>query len=193
VTAVAATGAAVGHYVLDKGASRFTVRAFAGGMLSAMGHNPTMAIRNFTGEVTFDAADPEKGTLHMQVRADSLQVTDDIKSKDRTEMESTMKQHVLQSAKYPNITFDAAVASAIQLSEGRYYVTLNGTLSLRGATGLAPVRVQVSLLGDMLRASGDFSILQTDYDIPLVSVAGGALKLKDELKFSFDIVARKQE
>jgi hypothetical protein len=35
--------------------------------------------------------------------------------------------------------------------------------------------------------------LQSDYDIPLVSVAGGTLKLKDELKFAFDIVARKQD
>jgi len=41
--------------------------------------------------------------------------------------------------------------------------------------------------------TGDFSILQSDYNIALVSVAGGALKLKDELKFAFDIVARKQD
>jgi hypothetical protein len=45
----------------------------------------------------------------------------------------------------------------------------------------------------MLRASGDFILRQADYQIKLVSVAGGALKLKDELKFSFEIVARKQE
>ena len=48
------------------------------------------------------------------------------------------------------------------------------------------------LFGDMLRASGDFTLSQTDYQIKLVSVAGGALKLKNELKFSFEIVARKQ-
>jgi polyisoprenoid-binding protein YceI len=183
----------VGHYVLDKSASRFTVRAFAGGMLSAMGHNPTIAIRDLTGEVNFDPANPGKGTLRMQIRADSLEVTDDIKSKDRKEMESMMKQQVLQSAQYPDITFEATVASANQLSEGRFQVSLNGTLSLRGATGRVPVTAQVSLLGDMLRASGEFSLLQTEYGIPLVSVAGGALKLKDELKLSFDIVARKQE
>ena len=49
------------------------------------------------------------------------------------------------------------------------------------------------LLGSMLRASGDFTLDQTDYNIKLVSVAGGALKLKDELKFSFEMVARKQD
>lgn len=181
------------HYVLDKGASRFMVRAFAAGMLSAMGHSPTIAIRDVAGEVNFDPADPGEGTLRVQIRADSLEVTDDIKSKDRKEMESMMKQQVLQSAQYPNITFEAAVASANQLSEGRFQMLLNGTLSLRGTTGRVPVTAQVSLLGDMLRASGEFSLLQTEYGIPLVSVAGGALKLKDELKFNFDIVARRQE
>ncbi len=44
----------------------------------------------------------------------------------------------------------------------------------------------------MLRANGEFSIRQTDYGIRLVSVAGGTLKLKDELKFTFDIVAQSQ-
>jgi hypothetical protein len=44
-----------------------------------------------------------------------------------------------------------------------------------------------------LRASGEFTVLQTDYDIRPVSAAGGTIKLKDELKCTFDIVARKQE
>ena len=58
---------------------------------------------------------------------------------------------------------------------------------------ISTIAVRVALFGSMLRASGDFSLDQTDYNIKLVSVAGGALKLKDELKFSFEIVARKQE
>jgi hypothetical protein len=45
----------------------------------------------------------------------------------------------------------------------------------------------------MLRASGDFILRQPDYQIKPVSVAGGALKLKDELNFSFEILARGQE
>ena len=45
---------------------------------------------------------------------------------------------------------------------------------------------------DSLRAFGEFTLRRTDFNIKLVSVAGGALKVKDELKFSFDIVARKQ-
>ena len=186
-------GVAVAHYLLDKSASRFTVRAFASGMLSALGHDPTIAIRNFTGDVTFEPSAPEQGSLRVEIQADSLEVTDDIKSKDRKEMESTMNEKVLEVSKYPTITFESKVTSAKELSEGRFQVNLSGTLSLHGDTGTVSVATQVTLFGDMLRASGEFSVSQRDYGIPLVSVAGGALKLKDELKFAFDIVARKQD
>jgi hypothetical protein len=100
---------------------------------------------------------------------------------------------VLESAKYPTIIFESKTSSANMLSEGRYQVNLNGTLSLHGARGAVPVTAQFVLMGDMLRASGEFSLMQSNYGIPLVSVAGGALKVKDELKFKFDIVARKQD
>jgi polyisoprenoid-binding protein YceI len=178
--------------VIDKSASRFTVRAFATGMLASMGHNPTIAIRNFSGEATLDAAAPENASLHIQVRADSLEVTDDIKRSERMEMENLMNQKVLEVARYPTIGFDGTVRSANQLSEGRFQIAMDGNLSLHGTTGRVPVAVQVTLTGDVLRASGEFTLLQSSFSIKPVSVAGGALKLKDELKFAFDIVARKQ-
>jgi polyisoprenoid-binding protein YceI len=186
-------GTAVGLYLLDRSASRFMVRAFASGMLSAMGHNPTISIRDFTGEAVFDPADMGKASLRIQIRADSLEVTDDISSKDRQEMESMMNEKVLESARYPAIVFESRAASADQLGEGRYRVTLNGHLSLHGVTRSLPVTAQVTVIGGMLRASGEFSILQSNYGIPLVSVAVGTLKLKDELKFTFEIIARKQD
>ena len=61
-----ATGIAVGHYLLDQSASRFTVRVFASGMLSALGHSPTMAIRDFNGEASFDPDDSVAGVVAHQ-------------------------------------------------------------------------------------------------------------------------------
>jgi hypothetical protein len=43
-----------------------------------------------------------------------------------------------------------------------------------------------------VRASGQFSVRQSDYAITLVSAAAGAIRVKDELKVTFDI-ARKRE
>ena len=42
------------RYAIDGRISRFTVRAFASGMLSAFGHSPTIAIRDFAGEAQFN-------------------------------------------------------------------------------------------------------------------------------------------
>jgi hypothetical protein len=70
-------------------------------------------------------------------------------------------------------------------------VNLVGELSLHGVTNKQPVAAQVALIGNTLRAHGDFSVLQSSYGIKPISIGGGSLKLKDELKCSFDILARK--
>ena len=68
---------------------------------------------------------------------------------------------------------------------------MNGELTLHGVTLNQAISARVTLKGDTLRAAGDFSIRQSDYEIRPVSAAGGTVKLKDELKLSFDIAALK--
>lgn len=181
------------RFVIDNRASRFTVRAFAAGMLSAMGHNPAIGIRAFSGEIAFDPTQLQAGSFALSIQASSLAVEDDISSKDRREMERLMNDQVLEVARYPLIAYNAKDVSVVALGESLYSVKLSGALTLRGVTRNEPIAVRVVLMGTMLRASGEFSLNQSNYDIKPVSVAGGALKLKDELKFSFEIVARKQD
>ena len=181
------------RYVIDGRASRFTVRAFATGLLAAMGHNPTIGIRGFGGEMKFNPDKLEAGLLKITIKSSSLSVQDDISAKDLREMERLMNQEVLETAKFPEILYDASSISVSKIADMLYSATLRGKLTLHGVTRGQPLNVRVALLGSMLRASGDFTLSQTDYDIKLVSVAGGGLKLKDELKFSFEIMARRQE
>jgi polyisoprenoid-binding protein YceI len=180
-------------YVIDGRSSRFTVRAFATGLLAAMGHNPTIGIRDFSGEMKFDPDKLEAGSLKITIKSSSLSVQDDISAKDLREMERLMNQEVLETAKFPEILYEAPTISVTKMADTLYSAALKGNLMLHGVSRSQPINVRVALLGSMLRASGDFTLDQTDYDIKLVSVAGGALKLKDELKFSFEIVARRQE
>ncbi len=180
-------------YLIDGRASRFAVRAFASGMLAVMGHNPTVGIREFSGEMSFDPEKIEAGSFRFVVKADSLSVQDDVSDKDRREMERLMNQEVLETAKFPEIRYEASDITVTRVSEMLYSAALNGELTLHGVTRRQPINARITLLGSMLRASGDFTLDQTNYNIKLVSVAGGVLKVKDELKFSFAIVARKQE
>ena len=179
-------------YVIDPGISRFTVRAFASGMFSAFGHNPTLAIRDFEGEATFSPEAMDDSRLVLRIQAASLSVTDKISDKDRRELESTMNQDVLESSRYPEIVFESSKVSASRAGDGQFFVNMVGALTMHGVSNSQPVAAQISLTGDMLHAHGEFSILQSAYGIKPISVAGGALKVKDELKCAFDIVARKK-
>jgi polyisoprenoid-binding protein YceI len=179
-------------YVIDGRASRFAVRTFASGFLAAMGHNPTIAIRDFSGGMNFSPERGEANSFLLLVKTSSLSVQDDISTKDRREIERVMHREVLETEKFPEIRYEADGIALTKMSDMLYSASLNGDLTLHGVTRSQPVSARVALLGSMLRASGDFSLNQTDYKIRPVSFAGGALKLKDELKFSFEIVARKQ-
>jgi polyisoprenoid-binding protein YceI len=180
------------RYVIDGRASRFTVRAFATGLLAKMGHNPTVGIRDLSGEMNFNPDKLEAGSFRIVIKSASLSVQDDISGKDLREMERLMNQEVLETEKFPEILYEASAISVTKMADMLYSATLNGNLTMHGVTRRQPIVTRVALLGSMLRASGDFSLDQTDYGIKLVSVAGGALKLKNELSFSFEIVARRQ-
>lgn len=180
------------RYLIDGEKSMFTVRAFATGMLSAFGHNPTISIPNFEGEILLNPEAVEQSSLRLVIHSASLNDTDDISEKDRNEINRAMHQEVLESDSYPDIAYECSSLTANKTGEGQYWVTLNGKLALHGVTRAQPVSARVSLNADTLRAAGDFSVRQSDYDIKPVSAVGGTIKLKDELKLSFDITARKQ-
>ncbi len=179
-------------YAIDSDSSRFTVRAFASGMLSALGHSPTLAIRDFAGEAQFVPGTFECASVAIKIKADSFTVLDKISDKDRSEIEYTMNRDVLEVEKYPEIVFASSKISASKAGDGQYWINLVGELSLHGVIASQAAAAQVAVMGDTLRVHGEFTLLQTTYKIKLVSIAGGTLKLKDELKCSFDIVARKR-
>jgi polyisoprenoid-binding protein YceI len=187
----AAGGTGGDRYVINPTVSRFTVKVFATGLLSAFGHSPTIAIRDMQGEVRFNPLDVAQSSMHFAVRADSLTVAENVSDKDRREMENEMRERVLEVTKYPQIVYDAPRVSVKNTGEGQNDIVLLGQLTLRGVTRAQPLPAKIAVTGGLLRAFGEFSLRQSDYNIKPVSAVGGALKVKDEVKLAFDIVARK--
>jgi len=179
------------RYTIDPTKSRFTVRAFATGLLSGLGHNPVIAARDFSGRIDFAPDALVESSLTLVVRADSLAVQNDVSDKDRREIERTMKDVVLQVEQFPEIIFESRQVSGMRMGENLYVAKIEGDLTLHGVTRRLTITAQVVPGEDAVRAYGEFLLKQTDFAIKLVSVVGGALKVKDELKFAFDIVARK--
>lgn len=177
-------------YRIEARRSRFIVRAFATGLLSVLGHSPTIAIRDFTGEVQFSPTHAEEASLRLRIKADSLEVTDEVSDKDRREIEQQMREEVLETSRYPEIVFESTRVAADKATEGQYRVQITGNLSLHGITRECTINAQVIASEDSLRANGEFPVRQSDFSIKPVSAVGGTIKLKDELKFTFDIVGR---
>lgn len=177
------------RYRIDASQSRFIVRAFAGGFLSAFAHDHTIAIRDFNGEASFTYSTVDPASLRMTIKAGSLEVTDKISASDRQKIEGTMRDEVLEVSKYPEITFKSTGVSASRTGGGQYQARISGDLTLHGVTRPLTINATLEFGDKILRAKGSFALKQTSFDIKPVSVAGGTIKVKDELKFTFDIVA----
>jgi polyisoprenoid-binding protein YceI len=181
------------RYQIDKSASRLTVKVTASGLLSAMGHNPSIAVNNFSGEATMGPDGPQSAKLRFAAKADSLEVTDDISQKDKMEIQNRTRQDVLESSRFPDVVFESTEITATKLGDTLFAVNLTGNLTLHGATRSQSITCQLSMNGGAVRGYGECVVKQTDFGIRLVSVAGGALKVKDEVKCSFDITLSEQE
>jgi polyisoprenoid-binding protein YceI len=181
-----------GRYKINAGQSRFTVRALVGGLLSAVaGHDHTIAIRDFYGAAQFTYGSVTPAALQFTVKADSLAVTDKVSESDRNQIQTTMRNEVLDVNSYPEITFKSTGITATRLEEGKYETRISGDLTLHGTTRPLTINAAVTFYATSLHADGQFALRQTEYGIKPVSVAGGTIKVKDELRFSFHIVAER--
>ena len=177
-------------YRIDSGQSRFMVKAFAGGFLSALAHDHNIAIREFSGETQFTFGTVEPASLSLKIKAASLAVTDKVSASDRQKIEGTMRDEVLEADKYPESLFRSTNVSAAKTGDGQYQARIAGELTLHGVTRPLTIAAQLEFGDSLLRARGGFSLRQSSFEIKPVSVAGGTVKVKDELKFTFDIVAK---
>jgi polyisoprenoid-binding protein YceI len=164
---------------IDVQRSTITVQVGKSGFLSVAGHDHTVDAPISTG--TLD--DSEKSRIEFRVQAAKLQVQPDSGDdrKNQAEIQSTMQEKVLESAKYPDIVFRST--SVEKAGDAAWNV--KGDLTLHGAT--RPVAVSVQKEGDVY--AGTAVIKQTDFGIQPISV-GGVVKVKNELRIAFRIVAK---
>jgi hypothetical protein len=100
--------------------------------------------------------------------------------KSRPQVQETMLgPQVLDSTRFPEIRFEAAKIEA----KGENHWTVRGNLTLHGQSH--PISFDVALADKLYR--GTATIKQTDFGITPVTVAGGSVKVKDEVKAEFVI------
>ena len=122
------------RYELHSSGSRFTVQAFASGMLWAFAHNPTIAIKEFTGSLTFSRQTPEKPVLEILVNAHSMESCDAMRPKDKAEIQDTMMQ-ILDVSAYPTVQYKAMEAIATRSRKTGFACSSMGTCHCTASPG----------------------------------------------------------
>jgi polyisoprenoid-binding protein YceI len=159
--------------------SLLTVRVYKAGAFSAFGHEH--AIRAPIQNGSFDE---DKRSVEFVVDARALRVVDSgVSDKDRADIQNTMLgPKVLDSAQFREIRFHSTEVSGS--GENRW--TVHGDLTLHGQTH--PVTVDVSRQEERYR--GSVRLRQSEFGITPVTVAGGTIKVKDEIRVEFEIVGK---
>jgi polyisoprenoid-binding protein YceI len=169
--------------------SRFTVQAYSTGALSILGHNPTFAVGDYHGTVHLDGPGAEGLALELVARADSLDLVDRVKPSDREQILGQMRREVLESSTFPEITFRTVEVAADPVGGDRYRMFLGGRLTLHGVTNPHGSDAELLVRPDGPRLTGVCVLSMSAYRIRPVSALCGTIRLKNELKVSFDLVA----
>ena len=177
------------QYKIDASQSRFMVKVTKDGLLSVLAHDHNIAIRDFSGVVQFNPGPITPASLHLTIKSESLAVTDKVSASDRAKIEKTMREEVLEVDKHPEIVFKSTKIDIDKSEDGQFQAKIWGELTLHGVTKSGLINATVTMSDNNLHAKGTFPLHQSQYSIKPVSAGGGTIKVKDELKFTFDIVA----
>jgi polyisoprenoid-binding protein YceI len=162
---------------LDPAKCSVSIHVFKSGLFSSFAHDHTIQAPVATGNL-----DMREKSVTLTFNVADMKVLDPgISDSERKDIDTTMKgPKVLDGAQFPSISF---TSSSVKSSEDNNEVT--GTLKLHGVsrTLTAPVTLSNG------KYTGSLSLKQTDFGITPVKIAGGAVRVKDEITIEFSIVS----
>jgi polyisoprenoid-binding protein YceI len=172
--------AAAQDHAIDTARSVLKLRVFKSGLLSGFAHNHEIEARIAEGTVHL-SGDP---SVALKVRARELRVQDPgVSAKERGDVQRTMEgPEVLDIERFPGISFQS---TAVQKEDDRHWV-VRGNLTLHGKT--SPVQVDVAYKEGHYQGSAE--LLQHEFGMTPVSIAGGTVKVKDGVRIEFDVVLK---
>ena len=177
-------GAVEGSYLVGPPSGRLLVKTARAGLGSKVGHDLSIEVTRWHGNVLIDAASPANSSVTVEADVDSFEVREGtggvkpLTDADRADIKNTLRGKILNTAAHPVITF---VSSQVSGTEESFRI--DGDLTIAGVT--RPVTVEGQLAAG--RARGSTVILQSQWGIRPYSAFLGALKLRDEVEVKFDI------
>ena len=154
-----------------------TVHVYRSGLFSFAGDNHEIQAPIASGALSESARSVE---LRVDVRR--MRVLDpNLSAEKRSQVQEKMlSPDVLDPDRYPEITFRSTRAE----EKSRNNFSVVGNLTLHGQTR----SINVGVVRTQTHYRGLATIKQTDFGIKPISIGGGTIKVKDEVKIDFDIV-----
>jgi len=164
---------------LDTARSSMTIRVGRTGVVSFAGDNHLVRAPLASGSVN------EAGKhIEFKVQSKSLRVEDPGTAADKKAQiqERMLGPDVLDSEHFPVIQFRSTSVSGAPAD-----LRVAGDLTLRGQTRPVEAKIQEIAKGHWRGAA---SLKQSAFGIKPISIAGGTVKVKDEMKLEFEILAK---
>jgi hypothetical protein len=162
---------------VDCGRSTIKVYVFKTGILAGLAHNHEIEAPIAWGEVK----DSDAPSVELRVDSTKLRVLDpEVSDGTRAKIQATMQgAEVLDVGHFPEIHFRSTGVEP----DGTDHWMVHGNLDLHGQTH--PISFEVALKDGLYQGSA--VLKQTGFGITPVKVAGGTVKVKDEVKVAFSI------
>jgi len=180
------------RYRLDSSQSKFIAHAMAGGLLWFKGHDHLVAIREFSGEAQLTSDQITPASLEITAKTGSMVETSSVFTDQQKQIiDKELREIVLQPDQYPDIVFRSTQVSGKKLSADQYDLNITGNLTLHGVTRQIIIPSKISSTGSDIRAVGEFSIDRSDFKVKATSAFHGLVRVRDKIKFTFDIVGHR--
>jgi polyisoprenoid-binding protein YceI len=167
----------------------FRINVGSAGLFSAFGHDHSIEAQKISGCARLDPKEITRSSIKLDFATNGIRVLDPKESaKDRAEVQKTMETEVLLVSQFPQVTFEST--SVERAGESNRF-RVHGNLTIRGKTQPVVILVTLARLDNgTYRANGEYKFKQSSFGIKPVKVAGGAVKVKDELEIDFELFLR---
>ena len=165
---------------IDVARSTMTVYVFKEGIFAFAADNHEVNV-----PIAWGSYDDSKRTVELTINAAKMRVLD-TKMPDarRAKVQANMVgPQVLDATRFPNIAFHS---TAIDAASGGGW-TVTGDLTLHGQTH--PISLHVTNT-DATHFNGAAVVRQTAFGITPIRIAGGTVRVKDDVKIVFDIALK---
>lgn len=184
------------HYSVDYGASSLAAVAGKSGMLSFAGHDHAVLATKWSATLDLHPSDLAHSMLAITIPVNAL-VVDSPEARQKAGLGAGPKpddMRTIQQTMLGPEVLDAARFSEIRVTstgialEGAGRLRFSGDVALHGKAQHISVPVRYTTSAQRMTFDGEFTIRQSDFGIKPITVAGGTIKVKNEVTIRVHVV-----